>query len=175
MCNYSLSVTCHISATRCTYIYRHVKQVQICMTYTHTHIFILLCHRRDPLICVIWGKATRRHFNVAFSHSCIWHCCWNKFKEYSECLISHVTITECMSFCVVYEVFAHFFAHHVALGSCYLLLRVYGLWYLLLYGISRCRNQRLVLHCSHCKLLNNNTWYLQSGLQDALLVAWTMW
>ena len=43
MCNYSLSVTCHISATRCTYIYRHVKQVQICMTYTHTHTFLFYC------------------------------------------------------------------------------------------------------------------------------------
>lgn len=179
MCNYSLSVTCHISATQCTYIYRHVKQVQICMTYTHTHIFILLCHRRDPLICVIWGKATRRHFNVAFSHSCIWHCCWNKFKEYSECLISHVNITECMSFLCCLWSNLHTSLHIMQLSVhadlkmwLYLLLRVYGLWYLLLYGMSRCRNQRLVLHCSHCKLLSNNTWYLLSGLQGALLVAW---
>jgi len=104
------------------------------------------------------------------------------------CIIS-VLIRSCWTssdlnaclFCVVYKVFAHFFAYHAALSSAdlkmklYLLIGVYELWYLLLYKMFRCRNQRLVLHCSHCKLLNNNTWYLQSGFQGALLVAWTVW
>ena len=93
----------------------------------HTHtFFFLLCYRRDPLICVIWGKATRRHFNVAFSHSCIWHCCWNKFKEYSECLISHVTITECMSFLLVYEVICTLLC--TSCSSRFMLPVVEGVW-----------------------------------------------
>ena len=96
----------------------------------HTHFNFIVPSKESPYLCYR-GKVTRRHFTIAFSHSCIWHCCWNKFKEYSECLSSHVNITEWMSFCVVYEVFAHFFANHASLSSCLINVIVpvvWGIW-----------------------------------------------